>query len=280
MYLYVLTIKARKLSLIIVILTFLMLSCSESTTSQTIKTKNVLSHNLKGNVENDKMIKSSKTEFVNQSILNNKGQVKEVFKKFIDELYLKKNSIRAFELYTAFDMWDKIDEEANNEKLFAHRLLKNIPDGLGSLTNARIAAAIWEYERQSLYLTLGTHSIVNSDESLPFASDYNDLRSQVLKKNKSKFPDFDFEGLNEQEIEKDLNNIEKNFDDIKKLISAKIDNAVYQQNIENIKKSIKISKTSVKGRIYYVVAVPTLNLGFLITQKQNKLKIIGLYDNM
>lgn len=262
-----------KFVFMVMILAYLSLGCPLTYLSQTDGNYNPVKKRTSKNRDNAMQIDISKKSLLKVN-KDEKHQVKKITDDFIDLLFLQQNPEKAFKLYCAFKEWDDVDSDFIGESNF----LKGVPENLGNDLNARISAGIWNYAFQEIYLKIGLNPILQiqeGEEIIQNPSEYESLFNSVIKQNNSTIPDFDFTGLSKEKIEERLSKIERDFKEVNNLIMTRIDQNLYNKNVEKMKNSIKIGKKIHKKKIYYVVEfLPSFSI--IITEKNKNLKIIHL----
>jgi hypothetical protein len=206
-------------------------------------------------------------------------QAKKLFEQFLDGIFVKRDAVKTFERLVYFEACNKVDEDIGP---LQNCPLEDMPANLGHRTYSRMSAAVWNYEYiGALYYLLGTEPIKETDEAYPYASsEYDALKTEILKKNHSSEPDFDFARLNKQEIEKRLDEMEKNWADLEKAVFERIDKSLYNKNISILKKNIKVIKSVEKNRIYWVAGTPDVVFYFVFSKRLGRMKIIGTGDSI
>lgn len=248
--------------LIILVLAFLLVAFPTSFKSQTHKS-------------------SVKTQKVKQN--SDEVQAKKIIKQFIDGIFIKRKFLPILQNLFSFAPCDKIDKEFLDQNCTAKDLF---PFKFGRKLGFRTMAIGWKYMFEEFYFVLGTIPInKDSDEAYPYtSSDYDKLKSEVLKKNNASFSDFElapnFEKSNKKDIEKKLNEIEKNVDEIENIVFKGIDNELYKKNVEIMKETITIEKKVENNRKYHVVYVEGLVFWFILAKRDGQLKIVGIGDSI
>jgi hypothetical protein len=256
-----------KLGIVVTVLMLLGLSLPESFQAQLLNKPHGNQKHTR-NVRVKKVINNVKSKTDKREL-----QAKKLIEKFIDGVFIKRNIEETFERLSLFEPCNQIYYEKNEGQCF----LRDFPTGLGHSTNSRIAAMIWRYEFGAIYLILGNEPI---QDSYPYASsEYNDLKTKVLEKNR--FSDEVVGKENsKKDVEKRLDEIEKNFDEIEKLVFEQLNKSLYNENIKTLKKSIKVTKVIIKKRTFYEVSIKGLVFGFVLSVKNGEMKIIGIEDGI
>jgi hypothetical protein len=240
----------------------LLLPCSiiSQTSSQSVRIPKEKNH--RRSVTNSKMAISS----------NEQSQVKKIVERFITEVFEKRDTIGAFENLVSFEKCNVSDEEFIGQDCW----LNNIQSRLGRRTYSRIPVASWKSEYECLFLALGTDLIGKTKSMECNSADYHAIEAMVLEKNNSSMVNFGTLELSNNEIEKQLDEIEKNFADIENLIFGRIDKEIYQRNLITMAKSLKVKKEIAGKRKYYGVNIDGTNMGVVISKKNGKLRIINI----
>jgi hypothetical protein len=259
-----------KQKLTIIILFFVCLASPQTFLSQT-------------NSKSQKAAKTSKSKTD-----RGKLQAKKIIEQFIDGVFVERKTLATFDRFVRFDICDKVDKSVFAIGCTFPELSKN----LGFKTNSRISAMIWRFVYGRYALQIGIYPITESTKlAYPYSApnyemlkssipDFDDFVSDVIKKNKS--PELDFESLGSdgQDIEKRLDVMERDADEIETLIYNSIDKSVFKKNIEIMKSTIEVEKENDEGRTYYSVSFGEPDIGFYLAVRKGKMKIIGLFDSI
>jgi hypothetical protein len=202
-----------------------------------------------------------------------KLQAKKIMEQFIDGIFLERKVSETLGRLTQFDTCDKTDRDAIRQGCSASESRKDF----GKALNSRIIAAGWNFEFQFLLLELGAKPIELSERPAN-SNRYNGLRDKVLKENSSAIYNLDIDHLDIAKIEKQLDEIEKNFADIEKLILAKTDIELYEKNVRIMRSKIKVDTGVIRKRRYYAVPLEGTNIGIILRSISGKLKIINFVE--
>jgi hypothetical protein len=234
---------------------------------------------------NSKSQKAAKT--LKSKTDKGKLQAKKIIEQFIDGVFVERKTLATFERFVRFDICDKVDKSVFAIGCTFPELSKN----LGFKTNSRISAMIWRYTYGRYALQIGIYPITESNlvypESTPnyetlksSAPDFNDFVSDVIKKNKSTYPDLGSFGSTRKEVKKQLQVMERDADEIETLIYNSIDNSVFKKNIKIMKSKIQVETGNDEGRTYYSIYLGEPDIGFYLAIRKGKMKILGLFDSI
>jgi hypothetical protein len=233
---------------------------------------------------NEEKIKSEKrTNQTNKKKL----QAKKIVEQFIDGVFVKRKTLATVKRFMRLDICDKDDEGA---VLPIGCSLPELPRNLGRNTISRMSAIAWRYGPGRYALQIGIYPITDSNLAYPYsapnyeilkssAPEYDDFVDEVLTKNKSPTPEIEFIGLRKPAIKKRLDVMEKDANEIERLIFKVINKSVYEKNIIRMKSTILVEKEFEQNRTYYRVYVEP-DIGFILAIRKGSMKIIGLFDSI
>lgn len=202
-----------------------------------------------------------------------KLQARKIIEQFIDGIFLERKVSETLGRLTQFDTCDKTDRDAIRQDCAVSESRKDF----GKALNSRIVAAGWNFGFQFLLLELGEKPIELSERPAN-SYRYNGLRDKVLKENSSSIYNLDIDHLDIAKIEKQLDEIEKNFADIEKLILAEIDIELYQKNVRLMRSKIEVDTGVIGKRRYYAVPLEGTNIGIILRSISGKLKIVSFVE--
>jgi hypothetical protein len=258
-----------KQKLVIIILSLTCLAFPQTFSSQT----------------NSKAKKATKTS--KSKADKGKLQAKKIVEQFIDGVFVERRTLAIVKRFMRLDICDKGDEGA---VLPIGCSLPELPRNLGRKTISRMSAIAWRYGSGRYALQIGIYLITDLNLAYPYsapnyetlkssAPEYDDFVDEVLTKNRSPEPEIEFTGLSKLEIKKRLDVMERDADEIEKLIFKAINKSVYKKNIARMKSTILVEKEFEQNRKYYRVYVEP-DIGFILAIRKGSMKIIGLFDSI
>ena len=205
-----------------------------------------------------------------------KAEAKKVVEEFFDGFFVDRIAAKTVERLVFLEACDEIDEKYLN-----CIDTDEVPRNWGHRLNARIAAILFRYEVFGDYFViLGTEPILDDSSSYPYSSsEYAEIRRNVLKE-KAYASVFDVERPSRRQIERKLDEMEKNWKELENVIFNRIDKSLYKKNIDILKESMEV-RTGVKnGRTYYGVNMEAFVYTFILAVRGGRMKIITLEDGI